>query len=290
MKKSILTCICSCLLICLLGAGSGYAADTPPDMPPVSFSRMIDVPGVGAYHYYAQNDPLWSKAIYEPFDSDTWRTMQETGCGPTAAAIALSRQVAPDDLPTLLQFKNIYQDGFYFCPCSVNGYRCDRTHEKRSAETAEDFQTYFPVIIAAYAAGNNLGRTKYRSPSDGTSLDLFRGLARAYNLHYKSTSDWNEAFAALQDGYSIITSVSRGIFTPVSHFLVIAHADEEYVYVLDPYMRQDYAAYDRKGILEVIEPGLVRASMNDWNKLGFSGYYMIRKPIPFGKNTTDVPE
>ena len=286
MKKTRLTALCIVLLLCAVFSTAALAEEA--DL--TAYSRVIDVPGVGHWRYYAQNDPLWAKSIYEPFNSTKWRTMQETGCGPTALAIALSRQVDPADLPSLLKLKNRYQDGYFLCPCSVNGYRCDRTHEKLDAQTSHDFETYLPVILAAYAAGNNLGRTKYRSMTDGTSIDLFRALARAYNLHYKVARDWEEACAAMEEGYSVITSVARGVFTPISHYLVIASADDTDIYILDPYMRTDYTEYDRKGILEVIEPGLVKAKQSDLPRLAFSGFYMIRKPIPFGKNVTDVPE
>lgn len=281
--------LCFALLLALL-VPSICAAETAEEETELVYSRVIDVPGVGSWQYYAQNDPLWAKSIYEPKGSDKWRIFCESGCGPTAAAIALSRQVDTDDLLTLLEFKSPYQDGFEYCPCSINGYRCDRTHEKMTATTTEDFKTYLPVIIASYAAGNNKTREKYRSQSDGTSLELFRSLAKAYNLHYVGSSKWEDAYEALQEGYSVVTTVGKGVFTQISHFLVIAYADEDYIYVLDPYMRENYDHLDRNHLLEIIEPGLVRAKTSDFNKLGFSGYYMFRKPIPFGRNVTDVTE
>ncbi len=279
----ILACI---LLLCALPAAAQEATD---DVQLV-YSRIINVPGVGDWPYYAQNDPLWADSVYEPHKSDRYRIFCETGCGAVAGAIALSRQVAPEDLPLLIEFKNPYKEGFEFCPCSVNGWRCNREHEKMTATTVEDFTTYLPVIVGCYAAGNNLKREKFRSNKDGTSIQLYRSLAAAYGLHYIGSNKWEDALDALKKGYSVVTTVTKGIFTPVSHYLVIANVDDEYVYVLDPYMRESYAHMDKKGLLEVIEPGLVRAKLSDLSKLRFSGYYMFRKPIPFGRNTEDVAE
>jgi len=246
------------------------------------YSRIIDVPGVGEWQYYAQNDPLWAESLYEPYRSTNWRLFYRSGCGPTAAAIALSRQVDTEKLPALIAHKNPYSDAYLFCTCSVNGFRCDRTHELSTLLTASDFETYLPIACASYAAGNNVSRTKFRNDTGGTSLSLFRSLAEAYNLHYTGSRYWEDAYSALQQGYSVITTVSKGIFTTESHYLVIAHADEEWIYILDPYMRESYAEMDRRGILEVLEPGLVRAKTSDFNRLGFSGYYMLRSPTLYG--------
>ena len=286
MKKTL----CFLILASMLLVVGIALAEEATDEVQLVYSRIIDVPGVGEWPYYAQNDPLWSDSIYEPFKSDRYRIVCETGCGAIAGAIALSRQLAPEELPLLLESRNPYKDGFEFCPCSINGWRCNREHEKQFATTVEDFQTYLPVIVANYAAGNNTRREKFRSTEDGTSIQLYRSLAEAYGLHYIGSNKWDDAVEALKKGYSVVTTVTKGVFTPISHFLVIANIDEEYVYDLDPYMRESYAHMDKKGLLEVIEPGLVRAKLTDLSKLRFSGYYMFRKPIPFGRSTEDVPE
>lgn len=272
------------LLLCLLCLHALPALAEPTPCPEgeieLVYSRVIDVPGVGDWPYYAQNDPLWADSIYEPVKSKNWRVFRWAGCGPTAAAIAISRHVEPDRFNELLEFKSPYLDHFNFCPCSINGYRCDRTHELSTLESNEDFQLYLPVAFAIYAAGNNSTRTKYRSEASGTSLNFFKALADVYQLEYAGSRYWEDALHALQNGYSIITTVSKGIFTTDSHYLVLAHVDEEWIYVLDPYMRESYEAMDPKGILEIVEPGLVRARVEDFSRLGFSGYYMFgTKPL-----------
>lgn len=240
-----------------------------------AYSRVIDVPGAGPLQYYAQNDPVWARTIYEPYRSSHYRPFKDTGCGPSAAAMAIARQLDADQLPDLIASARDPEKGFPYCACSVNGYRCDRSHELTTPATGEDFLSHLPIIFASYAAGNNESQTKYRTEITATSISVFSSLADAYHLHYKGTREWDKALVALKAGCSVITTVSKGIFTPASHYLFIASVDDGYVYVLDSFMRENYDELDRRHILEVVEPGLVRASLSDLNRLGFSGFYII---------------
>ena len=52
-----------------------------------AYSRTIEIEGIGPIRYYAQNDPLWARMVYEPRGAQSARTMLSSGCGPTAAAI-----------------------------------------------------------------------------------------------------------------------------------------------------------------------------------------------------------
>ena len=143
--------------------------------------------------------------------------------------------------------------------------------------------SHLPVIFASYATGNNTRRAKYRTEDTATSILLFPSLAESYGLQYLAVREWEDARAAIEAGASVITTVSRGIFTPVSHYLFLASVDEEWIYILDPYMRENYDELDTKHILEVVEPGLVRAKLSDFDRLGFSGYYVL------SAQTLDLP-
>ena len=241
----------------------------------LTYSRIIDVPGVGALPYYAQNDPEWARSAYEPLRSSSFRTFQMSGCGPTAAAMAIARQVPAERLPDLLAFARSPSKGFPYCPCSVNNHKCDRTHPVSTPTTAEDFASHLPVIFASYAAGNNHGRTLYRKESSATSISLFSALAEDYGLHYRAVREWSQARQALDAGCSVITTVSSGVFTETSHYLVLAGVSKGYLYILDPLMRESYDGLDKRHILEVIEPGLVRASLGHLDRLCLSGFYVI---------------
>lgn len=272
MKRLLKTLLCLALLSAL--ALSAAAESTNEDA--LVYSRYINVPGYGEWYYYAQNDPEWDQAFYESYNCKLYRRFGDSGCGPTSLAIALNKQLTPEELTSLLALKSPKQQGFGYCPCSINGFHCYAKHERTYIETPEDFLYNLPRVIGSYAAGNNKTRHLYRNDFSGTSSHLFRDVAEAYSLYYTHTSDWDEAYAALQDGYSIITSVTKGVFTPSSHYLVIAHADEEYIYLLDPWMRE---AYDGTNAyrFEVLEPGLVRAKTADFIHLGLYGFFMMKK-------------
>lgn len=240
-----------------------------------AYSRVIDVPGRGPMQYYAQNDPQWASSLYEPVYSENWRIFKDSGCGPTSAAMAIAAQVPKERLPELIASARKPEEGFPYCSCSINGYRCDRSHELTYPTTGEDFLGHLPVIFASYAAGNNTKKTKYRAEYTATSISVFSALAECYGLYYHAAREWKDAQAAIEAGYSVITTVNQGLFTPVSHYLFLVSLDETWIYVLDPFMRENYDELDRRHILEVVEPGLVRAKLTDLERLGFSGYYII---------------
>lgn len=267
MKKTLLSLL---LLAALLFSCAAQAEEEA-----AAYSRIIDVPGIGPLPYYAQNDPEWARSAYEPLRSSNFRTFQMSGCGPTAAAMAIARQLPAERLPDLLAFARSPEKGFPYCPCSVNNHKCDRTHPVSYPTTAEDFFSHLPVIFGSYASGNNHQRTLYRKEFTATSISLFSALAEDYGLHYKAVRDWAQARQALDAGCSVITTVTAGVFTETSHYLFLAGVSGSYLYILDPLMRENYDALDKNHILEVVEPGLVRASLGQLDKLRLSSFYII---------------
>lgn len=279
-RFSLAALLAFALLLCLPLAASAQEADAAAqeESAPLVYSRYIDVPGVGPWYYYAQNDPEWKESIYETRNGNMLREFGGGGCGPTSLAIAISRQLTPQELPALLEFRNPLYDSFYYCSCSVNQYHCHEHCERRSIDTAEDFLKNLPRALGSIATGNNNLYTEYRGDFAGTSLRLFKDVATAYGLEYTTTSDWDTARQALADGYSIITTVTKGVFTNSSHYMVVASTDEEWLYLLDPLMREHYEN-DKWDYLEILEPGLVRMKLEHLRHVSLYGFYMIRKPI-----------
>lgn len=256
-----------CLLLC---AVSACAQEEQP------YSRVIDIEGVGSFRYYAQNDPLWAGMTYEAEGVESYRTMLSSGCGPTTAAMVLSRQLEQEELVRLLEHTSTPGRGFPFCACSVNEFHRDTTHESIRPTTPESFEAYLPVILAAFAAGNNEHREKHRTDASGTALTLFPSLCEQLGLQYMPCATWEDACAAMEDGYSVVTTVTRGVFTRTSHYLLLAGTDGKYLYILDSFMRDAYPD-DTKQLLEVVEPGLVRARLEKAEKLEFGGFYAIKR-------------
>lgn len=276
------------LLLCFAAPMLCMAEDAAQAEETMPYSRVITIPGAGERQYYAQNDPRWNKSYYEPYEHEQFRRFGEGGCGPTALAIAVANQLSPEELTHLVEHKNRFQIGFYYCPCSVNHFHCYEGHERMLIETPEDFLDKLPLVFAGYATGNNDDKRKYRTTGDGTSLTMFQMLAADYDLEYVGTNDWEEAKQALRDGYSIITTVVKGVFTPTSHYMVLAHVEDGWVYVLDPYMQTTYDR-DINGRLEVLEPGLVRFREEDMWIVGLYGFYMIRKPQAAPAPVSEMP-
>ncbi len=239
------------------------------------YSRTVEIEGLGTFSYYAQNDPKWAKMDYEPRGSDKHRTMKAGGCGPTSLAIAVASQLPSERLPELQQYASNPEKGFPFCDCSVNAHHYYGGHEVMTPTEADDFAEYFPVILASYATGNNDHWIKLRKANySGTSLSLFRMICEAYGLNYEAYSEWEDARKALESGATIITTVTKGIFTSSSHYMCIAGIADGWVYLLDPLMRSEYPG-DKRGWVEVIEPGVIRAREENIGHLWLYGFYAI---------------
>ncbi|MDO5377892.1 MAG: hypothetical protein Q4G52_06115 [Clostridia bacterium] len=242
-----------------------------------AYSRTIRVEGIGDLPYYAQNDPQWADIPYEPRGSESRRSMEDGGCGPTALAMAVARQLPEERLPELLSHAANPERGFPYCACSVGAYRHRGDHEVAFPTEPADFAGALPVIFASYATGNNDHWAKMRRAGvSGTSLPLMDMICEAYGLRYEPYQDWEDALGALEDGFSVITTVTEGIFTETSHYLCIAGVADGFVYLLDPLMRSEYPR-DRQGRLEVVEPGLVRTKLEEAEKLRLYGFYAIGK-------------
>lgn len=255
---------------------------------PEVFSRMIDVPGSGPVQYYAQNDPAWKKAIYEEYYTSRRRRMLDTGCGPATLAMAVARQVPSEDLPALNAFAKDPAVGFPLCSCSVTGEYCfeDYYIKKRgygqpghvalTPGTPQEYSKWLPMILASYAVGNNHRYEKLRTFEPGTKIYLFRMVAEDYGLAYTSTHEFEEALAAVRAGKSVITTVVKGIFTTESHYLFLAGADSEYLYIMDSYAKTAYPR-DKEGYLEVIEPGLLRVKLEDVPAIQLYSFYIMHR-------------
>ena len=205
--------------------------------------------------------------------------MHGGGCAPTAAAIALANLLTPQELPTLLEQAADPETGFPYCPCAVNAFdHYGDEHGITDPRTPEDFLAALPVICASFATGNNAqGLVLRKRDGFGTSTLIFETLANAYGLAYRGYSSWENALSVLQSGGVVVTCVTKGIFTSTSHFMVIAAADEDYIYILDPLMRESYER-DTSHLLEVVEPGLVRGRTKDVLRMGLSSFYTMKRP------------
>ena len=243
-------------------------------------SRLINVPGRGMMQYYAQNDPVWAKMVYEPKGTTTYRPFGQGGCGPTSMAMAIANLVPMKSMGVIAAYART-DSGFTFCKCSVNQYYCDRTHAQYKLTTAWEFKHYLPVVLANFATGNNSWNEKSRTENRGTGTAFMQRAAEAYGLEFTISKSGEEAIAALKRGAMVVASTG-GVdspFTGGGHYLTLAHADDTYLYIMDPYLKSDYSKTDKRHLLTQIQPGLLRARVEDMDDLLLYTFYIIENPM-----------
>ena len=279
MKKSAL-CLAAVLLlasVCLpFAAAEDELSLERRFAAPCGFSRSIILPTGKTVYYYAQNDPMWSNLYFESGDSSKRRIFGDGGCGPTATAMAL-RQVLTDE--ELTAFGTYRKRDFSLCACSINVGKCTKSHLRYYITSASDYAKFLPLIVADFACGNNTFGIVSRSEAKGTTLNFYDAFPQMFKIELTKTEKFSEAEAALNKGCGIVIyTASGGPFTNTGHYMFLADADEEFVYVLDPLCRTSYSATDSKHIVHVLDTGLVAVKRSDIGGAAFWSYTIISRP------------
>lgn len=278
MKKWISWILC---VLLLLPAGV-LADESPSPFADSQLRRTVTLPTGKQMYYYAQNDPIWERARYELWnDEGLRRTFGGGGCNPTALAMVLASLVEEEALPLLTQHTYEGKE-IAICPGSVTCYYCANlnTDETIALTEPEQFKKLLPLALGNFACKNNTEHYAYRN-SGGTGYALFYTIAELYGLTVTAVRELDEALAALEAGGEVII-LSGGASQPFTqasgHYLVLGDADEEYLYLLDPYIVEKYTE-DKMEILEMIdgEPGLLRTAREKVDWLCVS-YYFIFMP------------
>lgn len=240
---------------------------------------FVDVGPLGKLMVYAQNDGLWAGMRYDTRDTGKYRKFGQGGCGPTAVAMAVANLVDKEKLPALIGYANS-DVGYTFCPCSVNRYFCNHTHAQYHLKTPDEFLRYLPLAMANFATGNNIWKVKSRTGNTyGTNMRFLEHVCNIYRLRLYGTRQVSEAIEKLRQGNCMAVSCTTrgGPFTKSGHYVVLAGVDDEYVYVLDPLRRDDYSDLDRREVLELLAPGVVRIKLENITKCNLSPLYILEK-------------
>ena len=235
------------------------------------------VEGMGQWLVYGQNDPSWDRLIFEAKHSSRRRPFGDGGCGPTAIASVFANLLTPEELCKI----NAYSPdsyGYTICDCSVTEFYCNRRHLPHRIDTPEEMLRYFPLVIGNFATGNNTLSVQGRYDSFGSSMDYLPALcSHVYGLHMEQTTDREVAYNFLRSGKGmIVTCTTSRPFTTSSHYITLAGADDEYVYILDPLRREAYN--DPRERLTILTPGLVRMDKEDAMNLIMWPLCMISRP------------
>ena len=105
-------------------------------------------------------------------------------------------------------------------------------------------------------------------------------LTEVYGLELTVSKSGEEAIEALRRGAMVVASTggSDSLFTGGGHFLTLAHADDTYLYILDPYLKDDYSKTDKRKLLTQLQPGLLRADIAEMDHLLLYTFYILENP------------
>ena len=242
---------------------------------PEQFSGLIEVPGKGEMRYYAQNDPLWRDLTYESGQSSTRRPFRDSGCGPTAGAMAVAALVPEDAFVRIAAYA---KSAYSLCSCSVNKAKCNKRHARYILTSQRDYVRFLPLIFGDFATGNNTLGDNSRSSNVGTSSGFLYDIASIYGLTLASTQSYDEAVLAVQSGDAAVVALAGkgGAFTNTGHYVLLANIDDEKLYILDPLCRTEYKTNQGKKI-EIIQPGLVALRHANVSAAQFSSFLIFRR-------------
>lgn len=275
LKRMTLLCMCAFLLGCAhLSYADDYMLVEALFSVPEGFSGLIHVPGKGEMRYYAQNDPLWALLCYEKADVSKRRPFRDSGCNPSAAAMAIAYLVPEGDIPKIAA---LAKRPYSLCACSLNQSRCIHNHTRYELTSQRDYVRFLPLIFGDYATGNNIYDRYSRSASAGTGTAYLHEIADLYSLKLTSTANLNDAVSAMNNGAAVIALASAGgAFTDTGHYVMLAHQDEDRLYILDPLYRTVYKTKYASS-LEIIQPGLVAMPHEKVRNALFSTFYIFEK-------------
>lgn len=239
-------------------------------------SGVVDVPGKGPTRYYAQNDGLWGKLIYESPGVDRKRTFRDSGCCPTAVAMAVAELLPEERLSEISAYANT---PYSLCPCSLNTSHCGAGHPRYILTSPRDFARFLPLVIGDVATGNNVWRYQGRSADVGTATGFIKAVAQAYGLEYVFVNSFDEAKEAIlrEDQAVVALAGHGGCFTDTGHYIFLPAVDENNLYVLDPLCRTEYRT-TKGNRVHILKPGLVYVELTDLKYVLFSNFIIFTRP------------
>jgi len=238
------------------------------------YSGIKQVPGMGEMRYYAQNDPLWALLCYEKNNVPKRRPFRDSGCNPTALAMAIAYLVPEDEIPAI---SSIAKKNFSLCACSLNKIRCIQGHTRYEITSQRDYIRFLPLLLGDYATGNNIYNRYSRGEGAGTGTEYFKEISALYGLKMSTAVQLIDAVYAMDQGAAVIAmAAAGGAFTDTGHYVMLAGKDEDRLYILDPLCRSEYKTKHGSSI-EIIEPGLVAIRDENIGHAFFSSFYIFHR-------------
>ena len=149
--------------------------------------------------------------------------------------------------------------------------RYGKDEDRFLIESDADRLRFWPLTVANMAAGNNTFHFRTdRSPG------FYKYVLDHFGLRYLYTPDVETTLAALREG-AVAVSCSSGNSSPISsvgHFFTLVAADDEYVYILDSYVRDRFKR-DSSHVIEIVEPGVLRVALKNLRRVGLQTQRII---------------
>ncbi len=261
------------LLLCALvlsaaaeNAGESTAAEQERLIKSKESATKVVILAGRNFLYFAQNSPEWTQMFSQERRRNNLR-FGDSGCTATAFANATVNCLPYERLRDVAR---VMKSPVFVDESSLARFYGHDENRFR-IESGADTLRFWPLVIGNLAAGNNTFR--FRSDrSAGFYTDALAGLG----LRSEKTTDVKRTIEALRRGAVAITCSSGSLspFSVVGHYFVLAAADDEYVYILDSFQRDEYKKNFR-GAVEPIEPGVLRAPIGRLSAVGLQTQRII---------------
>lgn len=267
-----LLAVCAALAFPALAARP-YAADEIRARD--GFPQCLTAPNRGTLRYFAQNDPVWATMTYRYPHFENEPRFSGAGCVPSTIANCVVNLLPPEALPAIDRY-SWRGEGFPICPCSMNLYDCDGTHDRFRIRQAADFERYFCLVIGAYMSGNN----SEHALVCGT-LSMTDELCGIYGLRCERAESMTAAAEAVARGALAVMMVGGEDcpLTKSGHALLLCDVDEDDYYFLDSFRHEAYED-DALHIVRVVQPGLIAVSRRQAYRLGAYQIIIVYPPEP----------
>ena len=272
MKRFICVSVCVLILCGKAGAEDESFAERYFAAPP-SYNTEIELPDGKKIAYYAQNDLLWGDLIYEKRGSGKHRPFRDSGCAPSALAMALRRVVKDEELIRLSEYA---KRDFSLCECSLNEERCTKSHARYYITSVKDYVRFLPLVLGDFACGNNTFGIVSRDDGTGTGTAFYKAVAGIFGLEMTVTENAAEAANAANAGLGVVLFAGAGgTFTNTGHYMLLAGADSDYYYYLDPLCRTSYRQWDSHNYVNILDLGLLSVKKSNLHYTNIYSYIIF---------------
>ena len=132
----------------------------------------------------------------------------------------------------------------------------------------------------------------YRSANDGTYFSAFQWTANRFDIPFKRVWNVNDAIELVRQGYYVIASCGKGLFTTGGHFIVIYDIEGSTLKIFDPYNYNGKFNYGNRGGKVTLDGNTINCSIANFKAYANSGAWFgfkANEAKPVEPSTPDTP-